>query len=251
MKKANLCDTCWKRTDCFSKGIFKRDECNDYDPMSLDDLTERDKFINEIMVGPCPKCGSANTSDCESSLELTINDPTLGNCLDCGIYWCSECGCIIEGATTGIICEHWGICEECHIENDYVSIGEFLDRICPSCENYHDGCQLEDPSECKKEHELCCPFRGAIYECSRIKDFVTSGLSPKAKLMMQQRFEEMIEQFERDPESLSYDAKSDLMDEILKRVVDDETSDNDRTKYMELGDRLMKGITGRTGKSCD
>ncbi len=206
---------------------------------------------NPIVVGPCPKCGSENTGGCDSPLELILDDYRVGNCLDCGTYWCLECACIIEGASEGVTCEHRGICEECHIENDYVHGWEFADRICPSCENYHDRCQLEDPSECEKERELVCPFIGSINECPRINDFVMSKLSPKAQLMMKQRFEEMIEQFNQDPGSISLEAKVDLMDEVMKRVVDDETSDNDRSKYMELGDRIMKEITGRTGKSCD
>lgn len=49
-----------------------------------------EEFVNMIMVGNCPKCGSAHTGDCEEDPEL--EDPLVARCYDCGHYWCTECG---------------------------------------------------------------------------------------------------------------------------------------------------------------
>ncbi len=47
-------------------------------------------FVNRIMVGQCPGCGSANTSDCGDDPE--IDDVDIGRCVDCGQMWCLLCG---------------------------------------------------------------------------------------------------------------------------------------------------------------
>jgi hypothetical protein len=46
-------------------------------------------FVNQIMVGPCPKCGSSSTGDCENDPE--IEDPCIGRCAECGQLWCCDC----------------------------------------------------------------------------------------------------------------------------------------------------------------
>jgi hypothetical protein len=48
-----------------------------------------DEFINAIFVGPCPKCGSEETDDCEDDPE--IDNLCVGKCLKCGHLWCTEC----------------------------------------------------------------------------------------------------------------------------------------------------------------
>jgi hypothetical protein len=42
------------------------------------------------MIGPCPNCGSDQTSDCDADPE--INDILVGRCYECGHLWCTECG---------------------------------------------------------------------------------------------------------------------------------------------------------------
>jgi hypothetical protein len=54
-------------------------------------------FVNRIMVGPCPKCDSDNTSNCENDPE--IEDPCIGRCVDCGQIWCCDCEELFETAT--------------------------------------------------------------------------------------------------------------------------------------------------------
>jgi hypothetical protein len=49
-----------------------------------------EEFANLIMVGPCPKCESEETGDCEADPE--INDLLVGRCYECGQLWCTECG---------------------------------------------------------------------------------------------------------------------------------------------------------------
>jgi hypothetical protein len=48
------------------------------------------EFANLIMVGPCPVCGSKQTSDCEADPE--IGELLTGRCYECGHLWCTECG---------------------------------------------------------------------------------------------------------------------------------------------------------------
>lgn len=62
----------------------------------------REDFINAIMVGPCPKCGSTKTADCEDDPEIGIN--LIARCYDCGQFWCAECGKLLEGPS---ICDCW------------------------------------------------------------------------------------------------------------------------------------------------
>ena len=49
-----------------------------------------EEFVNRIMVGDCPACGSSETSDCENDPE--IDDPCVARCLACGQLWCPDCG---------------------------------------------------------------------------------------------------------------------------------------------------------------
>jgi len=48
-----------------------------------------EEFVNRIMVGDCPKCGSNKTGDCEHDPD--IEDITMGRCFDCGHVWCTVC----------------------------------------------------------------------------------------------------------------------------------------------------------------
>lgn len=49
-----------------------------------------EEFVNRIMVGDCPECGSSKTGDCDKDPE--IEDPCIGRCFDCGQIWCLDCG---------------------------------------------------------------------------------------------------------------------------------------------------------------
>ena len=66
------------------------------DPESLRQLREAfeksgtgEEFVNRIMVGDCPKCGSSKTADCDNDPE--IDDPCVGRCFECGQVWCLDC----------------------------------------------------------------------------------------------------------------------------------------------------------------
>lgn len=52
--------------------------------------TSGEDFVNRIMVGDCPKCGSTNTADCENDPE--IDDPCVARCFECRQLWCPDCG---------------------------------------------------------------------------------------------------------------------------------------------------------------
>lgn len=91
-------------------------------------------FRNALMVGPCPKCGSNATRDCEGT---EIDDICVGICLKCLILWCLECGAVFKEGQK--VCEHWKVCDEC------VSISK-------------DGTEclqgFIDPAECPRIQEL-------------------------------------------------------------------------------------------------
>ena len=167
MEPINLCMTCRKMRECRAKGIFERDTCSEYEPFSLSELLERDRFVQALMVGPCPQCGSEDAYDCENNPLL--EDVTVGHCLDCETYWCLECGYVFDKVEKGTQCPHWGICDQCYKEHGYLDVGDFVEKICPTCEHYEDGCLLEDPSQCEKEGEFLCPYHVDVSECPRIE----------------------------------------------------------------------------------
>jgi len=53
-----------------------------------------DDFVNAIMLGECPACGSSNVHSCETEPEY--KDVTLGKCADCATVWCSECEYVLK-----------------------------------------------------------------------------------------------------------------------------------------------------------
>lgn len=95
------------------------EEIRDYLKKAFEESPTEEQFISSVMVGECPKCGSANTVDCD---EIEgIEDPTLGLCRNCGYFWCLECGTHL---TSGITCGHWEICDECGVyKDDYEDCG--------------------------------------------------------------------------------------------------------------------------------
>ena len=100
-ESTTLCGTCQNELDCSKKGIFGLKICVQYEPLSTVEIRECS------MVKACPECGSENYHDCENSPLL--EDYTIGHCLDCGIYWCLECGYVFESVEEGIECPHWEI----------------------------------------------------------------------------------------------------------------------------------------------
>ena len=59
----------------------------------IDEKDGKKEFINRVMVGDCPICGSKKTRDCE---ESPLNDSLVGLCEDCSSIWCLECGTVFE-----------------------------------------------------------------------------------------------------------------------------------------------------------
>ena len=49
-----------------------------------------EEFVNRIMIGDCPACGSSATGDCENDPD--IDDATIARCFECGQFWCPDCG---------------------------------------------------------------------------------------------------------------------------------------------------------------
>ena len=170
IEPTNLCETCKKELQCFSKGIFERETCSEYGPLPLDELLERDEFVQAVMVGACPKCGSENAYDCENNPLL--HDNTVGHCLDCETYWCLDCGYVFEEIQKGMECPHWKICGECAEEHGYLDEIEFIEKICPACEHYDNGCQLEDPLKCEKQWKHKCPYEPDVSQCPKMDELL-------------------------------------------------------------------------------
>ncbi|MFO7873732.1 MAG: hypothetical protein R6U62_04550 [Bacteroidales bacterium] len=66
------------------------------------------EMLDQVMVAPCPNCGSTNTRDCENT---SLADPTICVCMDCGCIGCLTCGAVFNDGETQ--CPHWSICENC------------------------------------------------------------------------------------------------------------------------------------------
>ena len=108
----DLCETCQKKLPCLGRAVSGRQACDEYEPLSLDELVENDRIVASWLVGACPGCGSEHTSDCDSRLE-TARDPTKAYCFECGTYWCLACGYVFRKDRQEIVCPHWRICSEC------------------------------------------------------------------------------------------------------------------------------------------
>jgi hypothetical protein len=95
------------------------EEIRDYLEKAIEESPTEEQFISAVMVGECPECGSTNTVDCDEIQG--IEDATLGLCRNCGYFWCLECG---SHLTSGIVCGHWAVCEECGVyKDDYENCG--------------------------------------------------------------------------------------------------------------------------------
>ena len=62
-----------------------------------------DDFVDRIVVGDCPKCGSEETGNCEADPE--IEDFMVGRCYQCGQLWCTECRQLLDRNAPK--CECW------------------------------------------------------------------------------------------------------------------------------------------------
>ncbi|HID76227.1 MAG TPA: hypothetical protein EYP56_09560 [Planctomycetaceae bacterium] len=53
-----------------------------------------DEFLRRMFVGNCPICDSSDTRSCEDDPE--VYNACVGHCLECGQYWCTDCGEFFE-----------------------------------------------------------------------------------------------------------------------------------------------------------
>lgn len=61
-----------------------------------------EEFADRIFIGPCPKCESEKTGNCEKDPE--IENVVVGRCMQCGYLWCSLCGKPLEKPTDECPC---------------------------------------------------------------------------------------------------------------------------------------------------
>lgn len=176
--KFNICVACGKRLGCLQEGISERENCPDFQPLSSEAVSKKlsteeqlaaTEFMESLMVGSCPECGSKEVTDCRH--EPAIDDICVGACLACGIHWCLECGYVFKKEERKR-CPHWEFCGVCSAENGYLTLDEFMEKVCPTCEHYDEGCRLEDPSKCDKESQLRCPYEAAPSECPKFGKYL-------------------------------------------------------------------------------
>ena len=58
-------------------------------------------------------------------------------------------------------------------------------------------------------------------------------------------YEETVERFTKNPESFSYEAKVDLLDEIIRRMDNSEALIDDLANDVKLGTRLIKELKAK------
>ena len=61
-----------------------------------------EEFVNRIMVGECPGCGSEDTGDCEHDPE--IDSVAVGRCFECGQLWCTVWDGLLEKDRSSCAC---------------------------------------------------------------------------------------------------------------------------------------------------
>jgi hypothetical protein len=61
-----------------------------------------DEFVNAVLIGDCPACGSSSTNGCQDDPEIA--DPSVGRCLDCGQLWCPFCERLLTKAAPSCDC---------------------------------------------------------------------------------------------------------------------------------------------------
>jgi hypothetical protein len=62
-----------------------------------------DEFVNRVMVGDCPACGSSEVGCCENDPEIA--DITVGRCYACGQLWCTFCDKPFPAGVTHCDCD--------------------------------------------------------------------------------------------------------------------------------------------------
>ncbi|MFC1968764.1 hypothetical protein ACFLVX_05220 [Chloroflexota bacterium] len=182
------------------------------DELLDDELLDSDSLVWATMVKDCPECGSKNTQGCKNNPLL--EDNTIGHCLECGIYWCQECGYVFESVEKGTECPHWEICAECSDEQGYLDPLKFMEQICTKCELTDNGCPLEDPLQCDKRRPLLCPYESAVSKCPQIEEETSSADSTRMES----------EYIKHIPGKCTYCGSSDVS-ETLKRTIKGELAD--------------------------
>jgi hypothetical protein len=89
---------------------------------ALQESETGEEFVNRIMIGPCPKCGSDETGDCEKDPE--IGELLVARCYRCRQLWCTECLKLLTPQSPACECwddwneEEWGADEWDQDESD-------------------------------------------------------------------------------------------------------------------------------------
>jgi hypothetical protein len=109
-KACQFCEAAVERRSSEEDMQIMRDILELMPPEALDQLqaafgecATAEEFANRIMVGECPRCGSAETGDCDSDPE--IGELLVGRCYQCGQLWCTECGRLLDRSSP--TCECW------------------------------------------------------------------------------------------------------------------------------------------------
>ena len=57
---------------------------------AFEESSDDEDFVNRVMIGDCPKCGSSKVGDCEQDPD--IDNICIARCSACGQIWCPDCG---------------------------------------------------------------------------------------------------------------------------------------------------------------
>ena len=220
IESTTLCAICQKELECFQRGIFGREICIQFEHLPTVELIEHDSFAGVAAVKACPRCGSENFHDCED--DPLLEDYTIGNCLDCGIYSCLECGYVFKSVEEGIECPHWEICGDCSDEHGYFNKPDFTEKICSKCEKFDNGCQLEDPSHCDEQSELLCPYESTISVCPKIGKMLRTVLEEKVSIA---DFKKMEDVYVRYVPGKCVHCGSSNVNETLKETIKGKVTD--------------------------
>lgn len=101
------------------------EEMKDYFVKAAEESATPEEFVSRIMVGSCPQCGSTETVSCEEVDK--IEDPTIGQCRECGFLWCLECEAPVSPDQE---CRHWDVCRECDAPKNEVGDCEQVPSEC-------------------------------------------------------------------------------------------------------------------------
>ncbi|NQU25539.1 MAG: hypothetical protein HQ567_30000 [Candidatus Nealsonbacteria bacterium] len=131
-KACQYCETLTDQAPTEEEATFVDDLLASMDDQTREELVAAmegagtaEEFVNRIMIGDCPNCGSSDVGDCDN--DPAIENILLGRCYACGQLWCTDCEELLEPDAT--VCGHDAICDKCEEVDSCVSQALDCDRV--------------------------------------------------------------------------------------------------------------------------